>query len=386
MIGRIVLICIIGCVISGSISAFERDDVTFMVYQFPPDMIPCIDGNPSDWDIVPARYRIGMNELVDTAYNTPVDTKDKDVTVTVGWINGMNRLYFLYESSDDYWRISEDDLINDIFEIVVDADCSGGPVIKQMHPHREKLGLGELHYSMHGVYVQNYHVFTPPGQKDWCFVWGCARWLKRLPYANCAFSSDIAPDGSGKLTAEFWITPYDYADPNGPASSIQSTLTENAIIGLTWGVNDYDLYIDPEKPHGNNYDGQFNLSQDKLWFAYGEKLCAFRLMPLEERFREPIDAQATFSVVSPDRMVIAFRDHSVGNISSWHWDFGDGTSSSEQHPIHDYSSAPEPILGPKKPVILTVSGPDGSDTFTFVYEEVPAFINKGLEKREDGPE
>ncbi len=364
MLKAILTVILIIFTFVGQSYTLERPDVEFKIFQFPPDMIPRIDGDTSDWDIVPARYRLGMNELTDNAYNTPVDTEDKDVTVTVGWVKGMNRLYFLYESTDDYWRVSEADLINDIFEIVVDADCSGGPVIKQMHPHKDKLGPGKLHYSMHGVYAQNYHVFTPPGKKDWCFVWGCARWLKRLSYANCAFSTDIKPDGSGKLKAEFWITPYDYADPKGPASSVQSTLTENAFIGLTWGVNDYDLYIDPEKPHGNNYDGQFNLSQDKRWFAFGEKLCAFRLMPLEEQFREPIKAFFDFRIIDMERRAVAFTDMSEGAIDQWTWKFPDGTVSHERHPVHVFDSPGG------KPVVLAIEGPAGTDSFPIVYEEL----------------
>ena len=29
----------------------------------------------------------------------------------------------------------------------------------------------------------------------------------------------------------------------------------------------------------------------------------------------------------------------TGNITSWFWDFDDGNISTEQHPVHDYSSA-----------------------------------------------
>ncbi|MDQ3846266.1 MAG: PKD domain-containing protein, partial [Bacteroidota bacterium] len=33
---------------------------------------------------------------------------------------------------------------------------------------------------------------------------------------------------------------------------------------------------------------------------------------------------------------LAFTDESVGKITSWKWDFGDGTTSMEQHPLHAY--------------------------------------------------
>jgi len=59
-----------------------------------------------------------------------------------------------------------------------------------------------------------------------------------------------------------------------------------------------------------------------------------------------------------DRRLVVFRDESYGKISSWKWDFGDSTSSSEQNPVHLYS----------KPgaynVTLSVAGPQGSVKFT----------------------
>ena len=33
-----------------------------------------------------------------------------------------------------------------------------------------------------------------------------------------------------------------------------------------------------------------------------------------------------------------FKDKSAGNVSSWHWNFGDGTTSDKQYPRHEYSS------------------------------------------------
>ena len=61
-------------------------------------------------------------------HDSPIDTTDLDVTVHVGWVKGLNRLYFLYEAYDDYWDFSNRDLHNDILEIVVDGDLSGGPL------------------------------------------------------------------------------------------------------------------------------------------------------------------------------------------------------------------------------------------------------------------
>ncbi|MFN8455488.1 MAG: PKD domain-containing protein [Anaerolineae bacterium] len=58
-------------------------------------------------------------------------------------------------------------------------------------------------------------------------------------------------------------------------------------------------------------------------------------------------------------LTVAFTDHSLGAITGWLWDFGDGTpGSTEQNPTHIYAANGEYTVS------LTVNGPAGSDTET----------------------
>jgi PKD repeat protein len=81
-------------------------------------------------------------------------------------------------------------------------------------------------------------------------------------------------------------------------------------------------------------------------------------MPLEPQFRKPFSAQYTFSVVDRYRRIVAFKDASEGHATAWKWDFGDGTTSTEQDPIHQYKERPD------RPgiytVILTVTDATGA--------------------------
>jgi PKD repeat protein len=52
---------------------------------------------------------------------------------------------------------------------------------------------------------------------------------------------------------------------------------------------------------------------------------------------------------------VNFLDESTGDPTSWHWDFGDNTSSSERNPIHTYASAGNYT------VVLTVANDAGSN-------------------------
>ncbi|MBQ7213999.1 MAG: PKD domain-containing protein, partial [Bacteroidales bacterium] len=52
-----------------------------------------------------------------------------------------------------------------------------------------------------------------------------------------------------------------------------------------------------------------------------------------------------------------------GNITSWHWDFGDRTTSDEQNPVHTYAQDNAHYI-----VTLTVRGPEGEDRLCKVWD------------------
>ena len=54
--------------------ALSRPEVTFPVFQFPPDQMPRIDGDASDWAMVPESYVVGTDKLVDTDHNNAPET------------------------------------------------------------------------------------------------------------------------------------------------------------------------------------------------------------------------------------------------------------------------------------------------------------------------
>jgi PKD repeat protein len=54
---------------------------------------------------------------------------------------------------------------------------------------------------------------------------------------------------------------------------------------------------------------------------------------------------------------VTFTDQSTNSPTTWSWDFGDGTSSTDQHPIHTYAAGTYTVR-------LTASNSAGSDTET----------------------
>ncbi len=136
--------------------------------------MPRIDGNDADWRIVPDSYTVGMDQLWDDSRkHQQADAKNLEVKVKVAWVKGMNRLYFLYQAYDDYWDFALPGLHNDTFELVVDGDQSGGPLIEPFHPNKD-LDTMDAYFSFHGVHAQNYHIFTPAQGKDRTLVWAAS--------------------------------------------------------------------------------------------------------------------------------------------------------------------------------------------------------------------
>ena len=333
-----------------------QEDRGYKIYQFPANMIPRIDGNMDDWADFPSEYVVGTDQLWDDSKHYPeVDPKNLDVKVKVAWVKGLNRLYFLYEAYDDYWDFSLPGLHNDIFEIVVDGDLSGGPLISGQHSN-SSLDPNETYFTFQGVHAQNYHIFTPAVGKDWVLAWGPQNWIKKLPYSNIAYSYNFKPGEPGKLIAEFWITPFDYAGAEGPERSVESVLTDNKKIGLTMAVIYYVDVIDESKK------GFWNFWKNHNMYGNSTLGTVFTLMPLEEKYQKPFGAEWSFTVTDMSKREVLFKDESRGKITSWHWDFGDGTASAEQNPVHQYKDAGKYI------VILDIEGPDGKSRMSKVWD------------------
>ncbi len=86
--------------------------------------------------------------------------------------------------------------------------------------------------------------------------------------------------------------------------------------------------------------------------------------PIANFSREPIDMDDPMAVHFIDDSTCratlegypSIKAKSLGGITTWDWDFGDGIGSYEQNPIHYYRNTGSYT------VILTVTGPGGSDT------------------------
>lgn len=274
MLLRIVVYFMLHCFVS--LTLVSQNDSILRAFRFPVDKAPVIDGNTDDWADFPNSYIIGIDQMTEdeSKYSAP-NKSTLDIMVKVGWVEETGRLYFLYQASDNYWSFNRDDLMVDIFEVVVDGDRSGGPFIDRFYPFKD-VSQKDAWDLFHGRHAQNYHIYTPPKNGDWCMYWGPQQWLKEEPYSKCAYDYSFNEGDSGLLTLEFYITPFDYASPKGAQYSIQSELWDNKLIGLCWAVIDYD------NNEGKPKDGFWNLSRYHTMYGNASELRTFRLMPFDK--------------------------------------------------------------------------------------------------------
>jgi hypothetical protein len=266
----LLLLLWLACPPSSRVYAHHREGVTYEVFQFPPEQLPKIDGDPSDWRMVPAQYTIDGSHLMDTVMGNGkrMDPEDLAVEVTVAWSPKTNRLYFLYKMHDDMHNFNP--TRGDIFEVVVDADHSGG----RYHSFDDVDEQTEAR--LKSTTAQNYHIYTPPAEgKAWAWVWGEQQWLIEKPWAEHAFEYDFAYKEAGVLYLECCITPFNYASFRGPKYSALHKMEEGQKIGLSWSVLDYD-------EDDTQYEGFWNLSHHTRMDYTASLLVNFTLMPLHE--------------------------------------------------------------------------------------------------------
>jgi hypothetical protein len=86
------------------------------------------------------------------------------------------------------------------------------------------------------------------------------------------------------------------------------------------------------------------------------------MLPLEEKYLKSFEAKWSFIVTDMRKRQVTFKDESRGKITKWVWDFGDGTTSTEQNPIHQYKEPGKYI------VTLNIEGPAGKSRMANVWD------------------
>ena len=159
---------------------------------------------------------------------------------------------------------------------------------------------------------------------------------------------------------------------NPPLKVQFSDYSQGTITGWDWSFGDgTTLSIAGDHPHEQNpvhtyrVNGTYNVTltvygpSGSDTFTYPGCVTVGPLPPLARIGADP--QRADYAPLS-----VTFTDTSMGDITGWLWNFGDGSISTEQNPVHTYQKQGN------YSVSLTVSGPAGTNTI-----EEPVFILVG---------
>lgn len=210
------------------------------IFQFPDGLVPTIDGDLSDWDIVPDAYWAKAEDMIVEEGTGTFDPSDLNFKVAWGWNDTENKLYFAcwiyddhYMDSGEYWSIYVDPANTDL----------GPDAIYVTSPAEDKerwfFARAQKYYFLRpekGSTMYSYNTTDPD--------WDCTP-----PYGDHAFQflEGGMDGGPATLTAEMMITPWEdlnsaageTAEESIPKSKIVD-LTEGNIVGIEFSKKDSD--------------------------------------------------------------------------------------------------------------------------------------------------
>ena len=173
----------------------------------------------------------------------------------------------------------------------------------------------------------------------------------------------IATPTPAPVVASFSPMPPNEGNP--PLEVQFSDYSQGTITGWNWSFGDGSRSTEQYPVHTFRVNGTYNVTltvngpQGSDTFTYPNCITVGPRPPLARIGADPQRAD-----YAP--LTVTFTDTSMGNITGWLWNFGDGSSSAEQNPMHTYQKQGN------YSVSLSVTGPAGTNTM-----EEPVFILVG---------
>ena len=258
-------------------------------FQWPAGLEPTLDGDLSEWSIVPEDYLISFAEHTEFNGEKPADFGDLNFRSIVGWSESTNSLYFMMERFDDFYdRDAQGGVAggDDSWEMHVDGDHSGD----QMRFGTADIENEEERALAQGRWSQSYHTrfpnLGPDGQESWSWFWMTqAQWHDELPYADHGFRLD-GEIGGGEATAFIEVRRQAWDDFlfNDPEGSVIHDYNEGDITGLGWAVFDSDVAgADGGVGQDAEHSGQWSLSGATDVWKTTASATDFLLAPVDPR-------------------------------------------------------------------------------------------------------
>lgn len=259
--------------LAAQVEAHSPPGELFFAAQFPDEAVPAMDGNPSDWRIVPETpYHIRTDRMsaadpsIGLRERGSSDPSDLSMNVVVGWNNSANKLYFLTEVFDNIHNTDRPDVAQ--FWEDDDIEINLNP----SHVPKEEQNL-------EGEPTNNqYYGFTvPPIEGQYFYPQPAHPWLTdKSSWVDFGWSFTGEQYGESTYFYEAGITPM-LSVPIGESvaeNQVESyDLEEGDIIHFTVDIGDFD------EP-GQTYNSFWGVSADRACCAATSDLLLAELDPL----------------------------------------------------------------------------------------------------------
>jgi len=179
--------------------------------------------------------------------------------------------------------------------------------------------------------------------------------------ANGPRWSGVTVDSDGNVLWCKWNTDTIYK-LDGESTTILSSfeIAVDLLYGVTWDGEDLYSVDANEMFQHDGFSSTITNTVDLVAALGGTRWdCGIEWDSWSERLIStppPVAAFSGMPLAGPAPLEVQFTDESTGDITEWFWDFGDGETSSEQNPTHEYNASGSYA------VELEATGPGGSDT------------------------
>ena len=132
--------------------------------------------------------------------------------------------------------------------------------------------------------------------------------------------------------------------------------TLGSVTSWQWDFGDGSSSTAANPTHVYTASGEYSVSLTATGPGGSDTLTQPNLIVVADSL--PIARFRATPTSGPAPLTVAFTDDSLGTVTDWQWDFGDGNSSTAQNPTHTYA-----VTG-SYTVTLIAAGPDGSSSLT----------------------
>ena len=164
---------------------------------------------------------------------------------------------------------------------------------------------------------------------------------------------------TGLSGSNYDVRCYEIDIPYGASNLNVVTSGGSGNCDLTIGYHKPDFNVEFSESDTNAEQISVSVPDEGKWYIVLSAWPSYASMTLQASFDvgyfEPVSSFSMSVQTGAKPLTVQFTDQSTNTITSWAWDFGDGTTSSEQNPVHIYQTPGTYTVS------LTVTGPGGTN-------------------------